>query len=100
MIIKIGEKISELRNKQNLSQQALAKCLGVTRSSVNAWEMGISFPSIEKIIDIAEFFHVTTDYLLGLNSSLTIDISSLNEKERTYVYNLISIFLESQKSQN
>ena len=97
MIIKIGEKISELRNKQNLSQQALARCLGVSRSCVNAWEMGTSNPSIKKIIDIAEFFHVSTDYLLGINSSLTIDISSLNEKEKTYVYNLIAIFLESSK---
>jgi len=97
MIIKIGEKISELRNKQGLTQSALARCLGVTRSSVNAWEMSISYPSIEKIIDIAQFFHVSTDYLLGLNNSLFVDISSLNDKEKTYVYNLISIFLDSQK---
>ena len=96
MIIKIGEKISELRNRQNLTQQALAKSLGVTRSSVNAWEMGISHPSIEKIIDISTFFHVTNDYLLGLDDSLTVDISSLNDRERTYVINLISILLESQ----
>ena len=97
MIIKIGEKICELRNKQNLSQQALAKCLGVTRSCVNAWEMGTSNPSIKKIIDIAEFFHVSTDYLLGIESSLTVDISLLNETEKVYVYNLITIFLNSKK---
>ena len=97
MIIKIGEKISELRNKSNLTQYALAKELGVTRSSVNAWEMGTSNPSIKKIIDIAEFFHVSTDYLLGIESSLTIDISLLNETEKVYVYNLITIFLNSKK---
>ena len=97
MIIKIGEKICELRNKQGLTQSALARCLGVTRSSVNAWEMGISHPSIEKIIDIAQFFRVSTDYLLGISSSLSIDISKLNDKEKTYVYNLISIFLDSQE---
>ena len=54
MIIKIGEKICELRNKHNLTQYALARKLGVTRSSVNAWEMGISIPTVERIIDIAE----------------------------------------------
>ena len=99
MIIKIGEKINELRNKNNITQLALAKELGVSRSSVNAWEMGISMPTIDRLIDIAEYFHVSVDYLLGLNDRLTIDISSLNEKEKTYVYNLIAIFLESQKSQ-
>lgn len=97
MIIKIGEKICELRNKSNLTQYALAKNLGVTRSSVNAWEMGISIPNVERIIDISQFFHVSVDYLLGLDNRLTIDISSLNEKEKTMVYNLIEIFINSQK---
>lgn len=97
MIIKIGEKINELRNKNNITQLALAKELGVSRSSVNAWEMGISMPTINRLIDIAEYFHVSVDYLLGLNDRLTIDISSLNEKEKTMIYNLIEIFINSQK---
>ena len=97
MIIKIGEKINELRNKNNITQLALAKELGVSRSSVNAWEMGISMPTIDRLIDIAEYFHVSVNYLLGLNDHLTIDISSLNEKEKTMIYNLIEIFIHSQK---
>ena len=97
MIIKIGEKINELRNKNNITQLALAKELGVSRSSVNAWEMGISMPTIERLIDIAQYFHVSIDYLLGLDNRLTIDISSLNEKEKTMIYNLIEIFINSQK---
>ena len=97
MIIKIGEKINELRLKHNLTQTALGKNLGVSRSSVNAWEMGISIPSVEKIIDIADFFHVSVDYLLGLDNKLTVDISSLNEKEKAMVCNLIEILLNSQK---
>ena len=97
MIIKIGEKINELRNKNNITQLALAKELEVSRSSVNAWEMGISMPTIDRLIDIAEYFHVSVDYLLGLNDRLTIDISSLNEKEKTMIYNLIEIFINSQK---
>ena len=97
MIIKIGEKINELRNKNNITQLALAKELGVSRSSVNAWEMGISMPTIDRLIDIAQYFHVSVDYLLGLNDRLTIDISSLSEKEKTMIYNLIEIFINSQK---
>ena len=97
MIIKIGEKINELRNKNNITQLALAKELGVSRSSVNAWEMGISMPTIDRLIDIAEYFHVSVDYLLGLNDRLTIDISSLNEKEKTMIYKLIEIFINSLK---
>ena len=51
----------------------------------------------ERIIDIAQYFHVSVDYLLGLDNRLTIDISSLNEKEKTMIYNLIEIFINSQK---
>lgn len=99
MIIKIGEKICELRNKKDLTQFALARALGVTRSSVNAWEMGISIPSVERIIDLSEYFHVSIDYLLGVDDKLTVDISALTEREKEYVYNLISIFLDSKNSQ-
>lgn len=98
MIIKIGEKISTLRNKRNLSQQALAKDLKVSRSSVNAWEMGISIPSVKKIITIAEYFHVSIDYLLGIEDRLTIDISKLKEEEKVIVCNLIAIFINSQNT--
>lgn len=98
MIIKIGERICELRNKKNLTQYALARELGVTRSSVNAWEMGISIPSVERIIDLSQYFHVSIDYLLGVDNELTVNISALNKREKDYVYNLISIFLESKKN--
>lgn len=98
MIIKIGDKISELRNKRNLTQQALAKSLKVSRSSVNAWEMGISIPSVKRIIDLSQYFHVSIDYLLGTDDKLTIDISNLKEEEKVIICNLISIFINSQNT--
>ncbi len=98
MIIKIGERIAELRNKRDLSQSALAKSLGVSRSSVNAWEMSISIPTIEKIIDIADYFKVSIDYLIGYNDKLTVDISNMGDTEKKYVYNLIYILENSQNN--
>lgn len=62
----VADKIKLLREKNNLTQSALAKKLNVTRSSVNAWEMGISVPSTALLVDIAKLFHVSTDYLLGI----------------------------------
>ena len=64
----IADKIKDLREKQNLTQTALAKRLGITRSSVNAWELGISVPSTQYIVELAHIFHVSTDYLLGLTN--------------------------------
>lgn len=92
----VAERIKYLREKNNLTQSSLAKKLNVTRSSVNAWEMGISVPSTALIVDLAKLFHVSTDYLLGLNESATLDISSLNDKETMILYELIEYF-KSQK---
>lgn len=88
----IADRIKELREKKNLTQAALAKKLNVTRSSVNAWEMGISIPSTALIVDIARLFHVSTDYLLGINATTALDISGLNDKEVMLVYQLVEYF--------
>ena len=88
----IGEKIKQLREGNNLTQTALAKKLNVTRSSVNAWEMGISIPSTSLIVELAKLFHVSTDYLLGLNETSTLDISFLNDKEILMLSELIQYF--------
>ena len=88
----IADRIKDLREKNELTQTALAKKLNVTRSSVNAWEMGISVPSTALIVDIAKLFHISTDYLLGIKETSTLDISYLNEKETMLVYSMVEYF--------
>jgi len=88
----VSEKIKALRETSNLTQSGLAKKLNVTRSSVNAWEMGISVPSTALIVDIAKLFHVSTDYLLGINATSSLDISNLTDKEILIVYELVEYF--------
>ncbi len=60
----IGEKITHLRNAANISQEALADKLNVSRQSVSKWEMDQSQPQIDKIIQICEMFNISTDELL------------------------------------
>ena len=74
----IADKIKLLREASHLTQTELAKNLNITRSSVNAWEMGISVPSTTYLIELALLFHVSPDFLLGLEQNNTIDISTLN----------------------
>ena len=64
----IADRIKALREQQNITQSDLAKQLGITRSSVNAWEMGISIPNVEKLVELSSLFNVSVDYLLGVNS--------------------------------
>ena len=60
----LNEKIVELRRQADLSQEELADRMGVSRQSVSKWESGQSIPEVEKIIQLSELFHVSTDYLL------------------------------------
>ena len=54
----ICDTIRELRERAGLSQSALAKRVGVTRSAVNAWEMGLSIPTTQYVAELAQLFDV------------------------------------------
>lgn len=61
-------RIRELRKKAKLSQQALADQIGVFRNTISNWETGYSQISLENAKNVAEYFGVTIDYLLGSES--------------------------------
>jgi transcriptional regulator with XRE-family HTH domain len=86
----VAEKIKFLREQNNMTQAELARKLGITRSSVNAWELGFSIPSTQYIVELANLFTVSTDYLLGVKTTSTIDVTGLTEKDVEVVYVLIN----------
>lgn len=88
----IGEQIRLLREKAGISQSELSKRLGVTRSSVNAWESGLSAPTAVYLIELAKYFHVSTDFLLGLDSEHYLNLSGLSEEESKILYSLLRYF--------
>lgn len=92
MIIKTADRIKELRLNKDMSQADLARIMHVTRSSVNAWEMGISIPSTEKIAELSAIFHVSTDYIMGIDDRKLIDVSSLSTAELDIVHRLLFYF--------
>ena len=85
----IADRIKSLREQQNRTQSDLAKQLGITRSSVNAWEMGISVPSTQYIVELAHIFSVSIDYLLGVNTTSSISVAGLTDKDIELVNSII-----------
>ena len=101
----IAEKIKMLRNANNMTQAELARKLNVTRSSVNAWEMGISIPSTTFIVELAQLFKVSTDYLLGYSDvrcgeelrKLNQAFQGLPEAERESLMDYLDFLSAKQK---
>lgn len=61
----IGQRIRDLRKQKKMSQSELAKIIGVTQTTITAWETGKAEPSSSAVANLADYFNVTTDYLLG-----------------------------------
>lgn len=70
-----GEILEELRQDKNLSQKELGDVLHVTAGTISNYENDVHLPSSEKLVDLADFFDVTIDYLLRrCSSSLSPDV--------------------------
>lgn len=87
-----GSILKQLRCQNNLTQAQLASQLSVTKAMVSAYENSTRFPSFDVLIKIARIFHTSTDYLLGLDSTTKIDVSSLTPSQLSLVQLLISEF--------
>ena len=61
----LSERIKELRTTRGISQAELGKEVRLTQQAIAKWEKGIAEPDSETIAKLADFFQVTTDYLLG-----------------------------------
>lgn len=94
----LSERIRELREKAGYSQAQLAKKMDVTRSSVNAWEMGLSAPTTPYVVAMAKLFHVSADYLLGIESELSLSLDGLTEEEIALIYQLLRYFGNNRTS--
>ncbi len=92
----LPERLKALREQLNMTQSDLARRLGLTRSSVNGWEMGISLPSTPIIVELAKIFHVSSDYLLGLEENSTISIRNLSCREVAALSDIVECFLENK----
>ena len=65
MELHIGENIKRLRKDRSMTQEQLAEAMGVTVGAVYKWENGLSMPEIRLVVELADLFEISVDYLLG-----------------------------------
>ena len=90
----IADKIKLLREKGGMTQADLARRLGVTRSGVNAWEMGITTPSTQYVVELSLLFKVSTDFLLDMPKGVTISVDGLSEREIASLIEMANCYRE------
>lgn len=93
----LNENIKRLRLARGVSQVALARTLGVTKQCVSNWENDNVLPSIEMLERIADFFSVTTDYLLGREKVRIISADGLTEEQISHVQLLVNDLKKANK---
>ncbi len=93
----LGEVIKKLRTAHNISQVQLANGLNVSKQTVSNWENNNILPSIEMLVKTAQFFSVSTDYLLELNDRQYIEVTGLTELQLAHIQQIIQDLSEKNK---
>ena len=88
-MLALNENIKKLRIARGLNQVEFAKILCVTKQCVSNWENDNVVPSIDMLCKIADFFEVSTVYLLGRSERRVIEVSSLTDEQIAHVTSLI-----------
>ena len=92
MVYGLAEKLALSRKKNKLSQAQVATHIGVSSSAISAYELGDVTPSLEILIKLANLYHVSADYLLGISyprESVALETSKLTKPQLVALQNLI-----------
>ena len=92
-----GENLKKLRTARSLTQASFGNRVGLSKAVVSKYENGLGYPTFDVLIRIASFFGVTTDYLLGVSSSKTVDVSGLSDSQVDMVHRIIAEFQSVNK---
>lgn len=95
-MVNFGSKLKTLRIEAGMTQTELAKRLSITKSVVSYYELQERTPSPDVLVQLADIFHVTTDYLLGVDHKKMIDVSDLSDDDMR----LLLITIETLRKKN
>ena len=92
MQLNLGMKIRELRRRDGRTQEAVADPLGVTSQAVSRWEAGGSYPDMQMIPAIANYFGITIDELFGYQNNRDAKIDKIIDQFNSFNSNFAHKF--------
>jgi transcriptional regulator with XRE-family HTH domain len=101
-----GERLQKARKERKVSQDELAKMLGVHAPIIGRYERGEVKPSIEVATKIADALGVSLDYLTGLSDQLLdkemigriVEMQQLNKDDQDHLFVMVDAFLRDAKT--
>ncbi|MBS6445786.1 MAG: helix-turn-helix transcriptional regulator [Ruminococcus sp.] len=100
-MVDFGEKLKELRIKAGLTQKQLADKLWLSKAMVSYYEQSLRYPSPEMLIKLSNVFHVSTDYLLGIeDKKQTLDVTDLADEDIQFLKNAIELLRKKNLANN
>lgn len=93
-----SQRLKQLRSLQGISQYALADALGVSRASLKNWELAAATPPVDVLADMALYFRVSADYLLGLDERRSVQINFLSDRTVDALTSLVRVMEEDAQS--
>ncbi len=93
------KKLKELRTKAGMTQMQLGAQIGVTKSVISYYELQERIPSPEILVKLAAIFHVSTDYLLGIEKKSVIDVSGLKEEDVAILQQITAYMRKKNKDE-
>ncbi len=106
-MIKIGDRIAQLRKQKGWSQTELAKKINASREAIGKYERNEAVPSVETAKKIADAFEVALDYMVDESTNPTFDkktvkrfqdIQSLAAEDKAHVFALLDAFLRDART--
>lgn len=88
-MVEFGAKLKRLRQERNLTQKQLGDLIGVGNSIIYFYEVGDRIPSPDVIIKLSRVFHVSSDYLLGIEKTESVDVTGLDEHDIGLIRELV-----------
>lgn len=96
MELRLCDKMKKVRLDHKLTQKQMAERLHVQKGTVSCYELGDRLPSYDVLIRFSKIFHVSIDYLLGIDQRKILDVSDLSDED----INVVAAMIEALRRNN
>lgn len=100
-MVDFGNTLKDLRLQAGMTQKQLAERLWLSKATVSYYEQSVRYPSPEVLVKLSKIFHVSTDYLLGIeDKKQTLDIADLKDEDIRFLQDTIQLLRKKNLAAN